>query len=654
MGKRFRGLTQTATDADFVEGNYFGVDTPSVTKKVPANLIAKQSALETTNSNVIALTTYAQNVAHSIAPPFDPTRDSEHAYPAGYSVTYTDGKVYTFCVDHYGAWDASHVVLFEKFVDKFRKLDNDVGVYDIGTTYNTLDATYSRVMAVFPIKDVNSTFVWKILNKSTNGKVNIRVTSAATPYAADILETAATVGSSDTSGDGSFTISAENKSAAKYIVVLNATANLLVSFNLELCTKLSVDGELKETKSLIDFLNDATIISQTRFVQGGINGTTGEDAASNGTVRPDTHIDVDDLVSVSLGSFSGLHVQLYSYNASGSYLGRNDLGASAFSFNSKQIKAFRNAKFVTFGIYLDGGGNFSPSDLATNGTFSIKLTTISTIPKMNKNTNTDFSLMLKSVGSTPMATWIDDDGVVTHTNGGISGVVVPVAEAVGIPVTFAVIPPLGDSVVVGGVTMTRGEYFNILQNKGHQIVSHPEHTYWYGTNYNLDKVKETLIESLQDLQEYKMLHSDMMVYPGSSGANSDVVEQVRKWCMCGVLSGYGTPNHLGDSTKWAIKRTFVNFADYYSLHSSDPGFVSSMVWYKSQVDAAFANGDWIIFGTHSYQFTTSEDTTDPNANTLGNLKELMQYSVTKGLEFRTLWDVYNRRRFLFEFNEINQ
>ena len=55
MGKRFRQLTQTATDADLVEGNYLGVDTLNVTKKVPANLIAKQSALETTNDNVTEL-----------------------------------------------------------------------------------------------------------------------------------------------------------------------------------------------------------------------------------------------------------------------------------------------------------------------------------------------------------------------------------------------------------------------------------------------------------------------------------------------------------------------------------------------------------------------------------------------------------------------
>lgn len=136
MGKRFRQLTQTATDADLVEGNYFGVDTPSVTKKVPANLLAKQSALETTNGNVTALTTYAQSVAHSIAPEFDPTRDSEHAYPAGYSVTYTDGKVYTFKVDHFGAWDAADVTESPKVLNYLNDVisKNCVNVVGKGNT----------------------------------------------------------------------------------------------------------------------------------------------------------------------------------------------------------------------------------------------------------------------------------------------------------------------------------------------------------------------------------------------------------------------------------------------------------------------------------------------------------------------------------------
>ena len=137
---------------------------------------------------------------------------------------------------------------------------------------------------------------------------------------------------------------------------------------------------------------------------------------------------------------------------------------------------------------------------------------------MNRNTNTVFSNILKKVGTTPMASWIDDDGVVIHTNGGINGVVVPVADAVGIPVTFAVIPPLSDSVTVDGQTMTKADYFKERQREGHQIVAHPVHTYWYGSQYDITEVNPSLIECLTELQSNGFLHSDMLVYPGSSGA----------------------------------------------------------------------------------------------------------------------------------------
>ena len=541
-----------------------------------------------------------------------------------------------------------------QLMSEFTAIDNNLGVYDIGTTYNTLNATYNRVMAVYPIKNVNDTFFFSVKDKSTNGTLSIRVCSSPTPYSADLLESVGSMGNADTDLSGSFTISDSAKANAKYIIFLNATANLVVTFNVTMWTEKSVTGELKHTTETTDFLNTATMFDFQQYVQGGVSGTTGADAYSLATVRPDAYFDTVDLVKVVLGSNSGLHVQLYSYGADLSYLGRNDLGASVFSYTAKQIQAYRNAKYVRFAIYLDGGGNFSPSDLESNGKFAVTLTSISAIPSMNRNTNTVFSNILKKVGTTPMASWIDDDGVVIHTNGGINGVVVPVADAVGIPVTFAVIPPLSDSVTVDGQTMTKADYFKERQREGHQIVAHPVHTYWYGSQYDITEVNPSLIECLTELQSNGFLHSDMLVYPGSSGADNTVVEIVRKWCKCGVLSGYGTPNHLGDSTKWAIKRTFVNFEDYNSIHSSDAGYTSAMDWYKSQIDDAYANGDWIVFGTHSYQFTTSTDTSDPNANTMGNLQMLMQYAVDKGLEFRTLWDAYNRRKYLFEFNEINQ
>ena len=252
----------------------------------------------------------------------------------------------------------------------------------------------------------------------------------------------------------------------------------------------------------------------------------------------------------------------------------------------------------------------------------------------------------------PAATWVDDDAVVLNNdNLGIEIAVRPILEDLGICCTFAATTPLNGNVTIDGNTMTKVEYFQWMQEKGNHITAHPTHSYWYGAGYDIDKVNETLVQTIVYLQSNGFLHPDLLVYPGSSWNNPDVVEVVKKWSVCGVKPGYGTPNVTGDSTKWMIKRTFVNFEDYYDKHHSDAGFVSAMAWYKEQVDAAYANNGWIIFGTHSYQFSDSDDTTDPNANTRGNLAELMQYALTKGLKFRTLWDEYHRRENIYMLQE---
>ncbi len=108
-----------ATEADLVAGSKLPIMTANGPKSLPGNTIARAT-------EQAALTTYAQNVAHSIAPEFDPTRDSEHAYPAGYSVTYIDGKTYTFTAPHYGAWTGTDVDVIA-----MSKLINDYIKYDI-------------------------------------------------------------------------------------------------------------------------------------------------------------------------------------------------------------------------------------------------------------------------------------------------------------------------------------------------------------------------------------------------------------------------------------------------------------------------------------------------------------------------------------------
>lgn len=90
-----------ATKADLVANNRMLLQTPEGTKQLDA----------VTLKEVTAQNALAGNVAQE----FDATRDEDHKYLAGESVVYTDGKVYTFKVDHYGAWAAADVQLADEF-----------------------------------------------------------------------------------------------------------------------------------------------------------------------------------------------------------------------------------------------------------------------------------------------------------------------------------------------------------------------------------------------------------------------------------------------------------------------------------------------------------------------------------------------------------
>lgn len=90
-----------ATEADLVSGSKMPIMTANGPKALPGNAIAKASEQS-------ALTTYAQNVAHSIAPEFDPTKPDDeggYAYYAGTPVMY-NGSCYVFTSNKKsGAWD---------------------------------------------------------------------------------------------------------------------------------------------------------------------------------------------------------------------------------------------------------------------------------------------------------------------------------------------------------------------------------------------------------------------------------------------------------------------------------------------------------------------------------------------------------------------
>lgn len=90
---RINDLGNTATD--FASDDYIALDgATNGSRKMKNDILLKVTAQKT--------------LAGNVAPAFDPTRTSENPYKAWESVSY-EGEVYTFKVNHYGAWNASDV-----------------------------------------------------------------------------------------------------------------------------------------------------------------------------------------------------------------------------------------------------------------------------------------------------------------------------------------------------------------------------------------------------------------------------------------------------------------------------------------------------------------------------------------------------------------
>lgn len=125
---RIKDLNREITD--FSSGDFIVVD-----GNIGSSKMAKDSLLKVTAQKALA-----GNVAQA----FDPTRDEDHKYLAGESVAY-NGKTYTFIVDHYGAWNASHV---EDFVTS--------------ESLKKIDEKFSSLSIVDKVEDVNLYGSWEM------------------------------------------------------------------------------------------------------------------------------------------------------------------------------------------------------------------------------------------------------------------------------------------------------------------------------------------------------------------------------------------------------------------------------------------------------------------------------------------------------------
>ncbi|MBR2097909.1 MAG: hypothetical protein IKH59_10660 [Bacteroidaceae bacterium] len=255
--------------------------------------------------------------------------------------------------------------------------------------------------------------------------------------------------------------------------------------------------------------------------------------------------------------------------------------------------------------------------------------------------------------------WVDDDFKITEESGEITenypAKIKIICDELSGKCDFAVIPtsdgnwsgsnyPTNDTQVI---PQYKADIIKAWQREGFHFQLHPIHKGWYtggsqGYTYQgAAFCEQSLVKCIEAFRDAGIFNDSCVVYPGSSGTNSDVVGVIKNWVEFALTATTDNdPYNAEIKNPFNIRRMFLNFGS--STRTVD--------YYKAQVDAAFAAGAWIIFGTHSAQAVDDLDnpTSDTSALTLSNIKKVVQYALSKsqGITIQPLRKVWNGRKLM--------
>lgn len=241
---------------------------------------------------------------------------------------------------------------------------------------------------------------------------------------------------------------------------------------------------------------------------------------------------------------------------------------------------------------------------------------------------TDFVFgLFSSFRSTPspVATLVDDDSHPDYVSN-----VKSVCDATGVKCSFAVIYTRLES------NPSLLALLHSYQEEGFNIIDHPQTTGWGETDdtWNLTDAERVLVKSLIYLKSNNFLDCEHFVAPGGY-INPTMLEMVSKWCKSGIGKNNGSPNHLAQDGKYNLHRLFIGEGDSDTLAD-----------YTATIDRAYANNDWLIFGTHSYRINT--------AAKIQLLTDVINYAKTKGFVFKTYNKAFDDRKHVFDLTRLYQ
>lgn len=236
-----------------------------------------------------------------------------------------------------------------------------------------------------------------------------------------------------------------------------------------------------------------------------------------------------------------------------------------------------------------------------------------------------FIINAQSKLKTGLLTWVDDDCNETSIPN-----VKNLCDTLSIKCSFGLI--------TDRLTDTLLATLKNYQENGFHITSHTnQHNRWYkaeGDNpmFTINECETDLIKSLVIMQENGFLDPKYIIAPGSSMYRQGIPEMVAKWAKCFVnAESYANYNNLYTPNQFHLHRTFINFSNH------------NVQYYKDMIDRAIAKGEWIIFGSHSY---------NSNEFNINDMETILNYAILQGIEILPLNQAFKKREIVYKMNEI--
>lgn len=274
-----------------------------------------------------------------------------------------------------------------------------------------------------------------------------------------------------------------------------------------------------------------------------------------------------------------------------------------WSFNSSYNPI---AKYISDVMYFDGRKEYED--------------TLTTLKDIENKYRVKYKNLFNTIKK-PVISIVDDDSNATY---------IPALKALcdskGIKMSFGVIYTLLQS------NSNLLELLKTYQSEGFHIMNHPDidNGKWQesSSTYDIAFAENHIVKSISYLKTQGFIDCEHIVSPG--GAHGMELQEVyKKWCDSAIGYNNNAINVLNGDGKYDIHRVFIDA-------NHDLNF------YKNKIDAAYSKNGWLIIGTHSWEVVPSE-------TLMQLLSDVIDYAISKGMEFKTYNRVIKDRTLIYDF-----